>query len=90
MSFKTLIEAFVGEKQIEETSPFEFMDALGKDTPVVVIASEAPAPAIAPEAVQAGGTVLNMPNIPSTKTVQVQEKPDIFKGSLPHLSPEEF
>jgi len=35
------------------------------------------------------GVTLQMPGIPQTKTVEVVEEPETFKGELPHLTPEE-
>lgn len=87
MSWKTLIEKF-GDAEELMTSPLDFQDEV-TIIAVPAAAVEAPAAETQQEEVKPEGTVLQMPNIPQTKTVEVVEAPETFKGELPHLAPEE-
>lgn len=83
MSYKTFFEQFatLDSKSLETTSPFDFQDDIksGEASSVVLVA-----PAAEPQ-----GTTLQMPQIPSTHTIEVVEEPETFRGELPHLAPEE-
>ena len=83
MSWKTLIEKFGNPEDV--TSPFDALTPQGEgegQQAVIVVAT----PEAQPEA---SGTTLQMPAVPSTKTVQVHKAPETFKGELGHLTPEE-
>ncbi|MEI6297222.1 MAG: hypothetical protein WCO84_06335 [bacterium] len=83
MSWKTLTEEFTKAEE-GMTSPFEFESGV-----TVLAVPEKMIPEISAGAEKPEGTTLNMPNVPKTKTVEVVEAPETFKGDLPHLTPEE-
>ena len=83
MSWKTLMEKF-GDMEELTTSPFDFQ----KEMTIIAMPAEEVGPAVE-EPKASAGTVLNMPAIPHTKTVEVIEEPETFKGELPHLTPDE-
>lgn len=83
MSWKTLTEEFTKAEE-SMTSPFEFESNI-----TVLAVPEKMMPEISAGAEKPEGTTLNMPNVPKTKTVEVVEAPETFKGELGHLTPEE-
>ncbi len=83
MSLKTLTEEF-GKAEEKLTSPFDFEDGV-----TILAVPEPMISEIAQGAEKPEGTTLQLPNIPNTKTVQVHQAPDLFKGELPHLPKEE-
>jgi hypothetical protein len=83
MSFKTLLEKF-GEPGEMLNSPMDFQDEI-----TILAVPDGALPDVAAQAAKPEGTTLNMPNVPQTKTVEVVEAPETFKGDLPHLAPEE-
>jgi hypothetical protein len=83
MSWKTLVETFGNAEELTN-SPLDFQ----KEVTVIAV-PETALPQIAAAADKPEGTTLNLPEIPNTKTVEVVEAPETFKGDLPHLAPEE-
>ena len=83
MSWKTLVEDF-GKAEEKLTSPFDFENEV-----TILAVPEKMLPDISKEAEKPEGVTLNMPHVPTTKTVEVTEAPETFKGDLPHLTPEE-
>lgn len=83
MSFKTLTEEF-SKAEDKLTSPFDFENGV-----TILAVPEPMMPEIAQAAEKPEGTTLQLPNISNTKTVQVHQAPDLFKGELPHLPKEE-
>lgn len=82
MGFKTLFEKFGEISDLGETNlPFDFEGPANGGQPVIVLSS--------PEQQQSSGATISMPHIPSTRTVEVIEEPETFRGELPHLAPEE-
>ncbi|MCI4435388.1 MAG: hypothetical protein JHC33_01075 [Ignisphaera sp.] len=94
MSWKTLTEKF-GPPEDMYTSPFEALGNHGDQgdgDAIIVVASGAEPPAAVAEAPPEGQKIpatIHMPAIPQTKTVEVIEEPETFRGELPHLAPEE-
>ena len=86
MGWKTLVEK-MGLN--EETDPFEalgFGPTNGAGAGITIIA---PAGGQQSGPDVEGGKNLNMPHIANTKTVEVQQAPETYKGKLGHLTPEE-
>ncbi len=96
MSWKTLTEEFTRAEEAM-TSPLDFQNEMTilavpeKMLPQISAGAEKPEGATLSMSGSAkpAGTTLNMPGIAKTKTVDVVEAPETFKGDLPHLTPEE-
>lgn len=83
MSWKTLVEEF-GKAEEKMTSPLDFQNEV-----TILAVPEKMLPEISAGAEKPEGTTLNMPQVPKTKTVEVVEAPETYKGDLPHLTPDE-
>jgi len=83
MGWKTLTEEF-GKAEELMTSPLDFENEV-----TILAVPEKMLPEISQQAEKPEGTTLNLPPVPKTKTVEVIEEPETFKGDLPHLTPEE-
>ncbi len=83
MSFKTLLEQF-GDAEELMTSPLDFQNEV-----TILAVPEKMLPEISQGAEKPEGTTLNLPPVPKTKTVEVVQEPETYKGDLPHLTPEE-
>lgn len=84
MSFKSLFEKF-GDSEDLTTSPFDFQ----KEMTIIAVPQQSMQSEEIHEEEPSKGTVLQMPEIPNTHTVEVVEAPETFKGELGHLTPEE-
>ena len=90
MSWKTLTEKF-GPPEDMYTSPFEALGNHGDqggEGAIIVVADGGAEPPAGTTGEKIPATI-HMPAIPQTKTVEVIEEPETFKGELPHLAPEE-
>ena len=83
MSWKTLIEKF-GEAEDLMTSPLDFQNEV-----TILAVPETALPEISQQAEKPEGKTLTLPPVSKTKTIDVVEEPETFKGDLPHLTPEE-
>ena len=92
MGWKTLIEKM---ELTKETDPFEalgFGPSEGEEAGITILAvPQSPVgPAVEePKSDDKGGTVLHTPELATTKTVEVHQAPETYKGKLGHLTPEE-